>query len=41
MAEPLLAIEDVRAGYGSAVVLDSVSVELVPNASTEVFGPLI
>jgi branched-chain amino acid transport system ATP-binding protein len=38
MAEPLLAIEDVRAGYGSAVVLDSVSVELVPQGSLAVLG---
>ena len=38
MAEPLLAIEDMRAGYGSAVVLDSVSVELVPQGSLAVLG---
>ena len=28
MAEPLLALEDVRAGYGDAVVLDDISFEL-------------
>ena len=38
MAEPLLAIEDMRAGYGSAVVLDSVSVELVSQGSLAVLG---
>jgi branched-chain amino acid transport system ATP-binding protein len=38
MAEPLLAIEDMRAGYGSAVVLDSVSVELMPQGSLAVLG---
>src|ERR1700751_6441203 len=38
MAEPLLAIEDMLAGYGSAVVLDSVSVELVPQGSLAVLG---
>ncbi len=38
MAESLLAIEDVRAGYGSAVVLDGVSLELVPQGSLAVLG---
>ena len=31
MAEPLLALDDVRAGYGDAVVLDGISLE-VPGA---------
>ena len=38
MAEPLLAIDDVRAGYGSAVVLDGVSLELAPQGSLAVLG---
>ena len=38
MAEPLLAIEDVRAGYGSAVVLDGVSLELASQGGLAVLG---
>src|SRR5262249_3609354 len=38
MAEPLLAIEDLRAGYGSAVVLDGVSLDLAPRGSLAVLG---
>ena len=33
MAEPLLAIEDVRAGYGSAIVLDGVSFDLASQGA--------
>ena len=38
MAEPLLAIEDVRAGYGSAIVLDGVSFDLASQGGLAVFG---
>ena len=38
MAEPLLVLEDVRAGYGSAVVLDGVSLTLPPHGSLAVLG---
>jgi branched-chain amino acid transport system ATP-binding protein len=38
MAEPLLSIADLRAGYGSAVVLDGVSFELEPQAGLAVLG---
>ena len=38
MVEPLLAIEDVRAGYGSAVVLDGVSLELASQGGLAVLG---
>ena len=38
MAEPLLAFQDVRAGYGDAVVLDDVSFELHENGSLAVLG---
>jgi branched-chain amino acid transport system ATP-binding protein len=38
MAEPLLALKDVRAGYGEAVVLDGISLELAENASLAVLG---
>jgi branched-chain amino acid transport system ATP-binding protein len=38
MAERLLAIEEVRACYGSAVVLDGVSLELAPQGSLAVLG---
>jgi len=34
MAEPLLALDDVRAGYGSAVVLDGVSFALPQHAAS-------
>jgi branched-chain amino acid transport system ATP-binding protein len=38
MAEPLLALSDVRAGYGDAVVLDGISLELPQGGSLAVLG---
>jgi branched-chain amino acid transport system ATP-binding protein len=38
MADPLLALKDLRAGYGDAVVLDGISLELSENASLAVLG---
>jgi len=38
MAEPLLAIDQIRAGYGSAVVLDGVSFELPEHGGLAVLG---
>jgi branched-chain amino acid transport system ATP-binding protein len=38
MAEPLLAFEDVRAGYGDAVVLDDMSFEVPERGSLAVLG---
>jgi len=38
MAEPLLQLRDVRAGYGDAIVLDNVSLELGANGSLAVLG---
>jgi branched-chain amino acid transport system ATP-binding protein len=38
MAEPLLALEDVRAGYGDAVVLDGISFDLAEQGSLAVLG---
>ena len=38
MAEPLLAIADLRAGYGSAVVLDDVSLDLGSQGGLAVLG---
>src|SRR5262245_13397398 len=38
MADALLKLEGVRAGYGEAVVLDGVSLELPPNGSLAVLG---
>ncbi len=38
MIEPLLALEDVRAGYGSAVVLDGVSLALPERGGLAVLG---
>ena len=38
MAEPLLVLDDVRAGYGEAVVLDGVSLELPANGGLAVLG---
>ena len=38
MAEALLTLEGVRAGYGEAIVLDNVSLELPPNGSLAVLG---
>jgi branched-chain amino acid transport system ATP-binding protein len=38
MAEPLLALSDIRAGYGPAVVLDDVSFALPDHGSLAVLG---
>jgi len=38
MAEPLLALKHVRAGYGDAVVLDDVSIEIPERGSLAVLG---
>jgi branched-chain amino acid transport system ATP-binding protein len=38
MAEPLLKLHDVRAGYGSAVVLDGISLELPERGGLAVLG---
>jgi len=38
MAEPLLRLEGVRAGYGEAVVLDDVSLEVPEHGSLAVLG---
>jgi branched-chain amino acid transport system ATP-binding protein len=38
MAEPLLALTDVRAGYGESIVLDGVSLELPEGGSLAVLG---
>jgi branched-chain amino acid transport system ATP-binding protein len=38
MAEPLLALEDVRTGYGDAVVLDGISFDLAEQGSLAVLG---
>jgi branched-chain amino acid transport system ATP-binding protein len=38
MTEPLLVLDDVRAGYGSAVVLDGVSLSLPQHGSLAVLG---
>jgi len=38
VAEPLLALRNVRAGYGDAVVLDDVSLELPEHGSLAVLG---
>jgi ABC-type branched-subunit amino acid transport system ATPase component len=38
VAEPLLTLTDIRAGYGSAVVLDGVSLEMPANGSLAVLG---
>ena len=38
MAEPLLALENVRAGYGDAVVLDGISFEVAEQGSLAVLG---
>jgi len=38
MAEPLLRLEGVRAGYGEAVVLDDVSLEIPDRGSLAVLG---
>jgi branched-chain amino acid transport system ATP-binding protein len=38
MAEALLALEDMRAGYGDAVVLDGISLDLPEHGSLAVLG---
>jgi len=38
MAEPLLALRNVRAGYGDAVVLDDISLEIGAHGSLAVLG---
>jgi branched-chain amino acid transport system ATP-binding protein len=38
MSEPLLALSDIRAGYGSAIVLDGVSFELPERSGLAVLG---
>jgi branched-chain amino acid transport system ATP-binding protein len=38
MAEPLLALQDVRAGYGDAVVLDGISLEIEEKGTLAVLG---
>ena len=38
MAEPLLALRNVRAGYGDAVVLDDISLEIGARGSLAVLG---
>ncbi|HEY5607793.1 MAG TPA: ABC transporter ATP-binding protein [Alphaproteobacteria bacterium] len=38
MAEPLLAFQNVRAGYGEAVVLDDISFEIAERGSLAVLG---
>ncbi len=38
MAEPLLAFRDVRAGYGDAVVLDNIDLEVPEQGSLAVLG---
>jgi branched-chain amino acid transport system ATP-binding protein len=38
MAEPLLALKEVRAGYGDSIVLDNVSLELAEQGSLAVLG---
>jgi branched-chain amino acid transport system ATP-binding protein len=38
MAEPLLTLKNVRAGYGDAIVLDDISLEIPENGSLAVLG---
>jgi branched-chain amino acid transport system ATP-binding protein len=38
MAEPVLALDDIRAGYGRAVVLDGVSLAVPDGASLAILG---
>jgi branched-chain amino acid transport system ATP-binding protein len=38
MAEPLLVLSQIRAGYGEAVVLDDISLEVSPHGSLAVLG---
>ena len=38
MSEPLLALSDIRAGYGSSIVLDGISLELPERGGLAVLG---
>ena len=38
MAEPLLVLDDVRAGYGDAVVLEGLSLDVPEHGSLAVLG---
>ena len=38
MADPVLALDDIRAGYGEAVVLDGISLSLAEGGSLAVLG---
>jgi branched-chain amino acid transport system ATP-binding protein len=38
MAEPLLTLKNVRAGYGDAIVLDDISLEIAQNGSLALLG---
>ncbi len=38
MSDPLIRLDDIRAGYGSAVVLDNVSFELPERSSLAILG---
>src|SRR4030095_9878499 len=38
MAEPLLVLDDVRAGYGDAVVLEGISLQVPERGSLAVLG---
>jgi branched-chain amino acid transport system ATP-binding protein len=38
MAEPLLVVDDLRAGYGASIVLDGISLELAEGGSLAVLG---
>jgi branched-chain amino acid transport system ATP-binding protein len=38
MAEPILVLDDVRAGFGDAVVLDNISLEVAEGGSLAVLG---
>ena len=38
MTEPLLALSDIRAGYGSSIVLDGISLELPERGGLAVLG---
>jgi branched-chain amino acid transport system ATP-binding protein len=38
MAEPLLVVDDLRAGYGASIVLDGISLELAEGGSIAVLG---
>jgi branched-chain amino acid transport system ATP-binding protein len=38
MAEPLLALDDLRAGYGESIVIDGISLELPEGGSLAILG---